>query len=183
MFISHCLHYICIWIIHFWSRMCCAGSTHILFVIVTSQLICLSSNDLLKDAKSGRTPLFHAVEANNCELVQLLLACDANPNEANFCGHTPLTAASEISFACRTATEEYSVSDGINFSSKLVPLSRGSNVSHTVDEGSEIVFEGELLEDVNMDNMQKSDLATHSYSSVAVSSSSNNSSNPWFLND
>jgi len=137
----------------------------------------------LKDAKSGRTPLFHAVEANNCDLVQLLLACDANPNEANFCGHTPLIAAGEISFACRNPTEEYTVADGINFSSKLVPLSRGSKVTHTVDEQSEIVFEGELLEDVNMDDMQKSDLTAHCYSSVTVNSNSNNSSNPWFLND
>jgi len=138
---------------------------------------------LLKDAKSGRTTLFHAVEANNSDLVKLLLSYNASPNEANFCGHTPLIAASEISFAYRNTTEEYSVSDGINFSSKLVPLSRGSNVTHTVDERSEIVFEGELLEDVNMDDVQKSDLAAHCYSSVNVNSNNNNSSNPWFLND
>jgi hypothetical protein len=115
--------------------------------------------------------------------VQLLLACDANPNEANFCGHTPLTAASEISFASRNATEEYSVSDGIHFSSKLVPLSRRYNMTRTADEQSEIVFEGELLEDVNMDDVQKSDLAAHCYSSITVNSNSSNSSNPWFLND
>lgn len=138
---------------------------------------------MLKDAKSGRTPLFHAVEANNSDLVQLLLACDANPNEANFSGHTPLTAASEISFTCRNSTEEYSASDGINFSSKLVPLNRASSVTHTAGEGSEIVFEGELLGEINMDEVQRSDLAVHCYSNVSRSRNDNNSNNPWFLND
>lgn len=135
---------------------------------------------LLKDAKSGRTPLFHAVEANNCDLVQLLLACDASPYEANFCGHTPLSAASEVSFACRNTTKEYSVSEGINFSSKLVSLSRGSDVIHTLDEGSNIVFGGELFEDVHMDEAHESDLVAHYCSSSTVNSNSNN---PWFLND
>jgi hypothetical protein len=122
------------------------------------------------------------VEANNCDLVQFLLACDANPNEATFSGHTPLTAASEISFTCRNATKEYLVSDGINFSSRLVPLSHGSSVTHTLDEGSNIVFDGELLEDVCMDEVHENDL-DQCYSSANINSSSNNSSNPWFLSD
>jgi hypothetical protein len=141
---------------------------------------------LLKDAKSGRTALFHAVEADNCDLVQFLLVCDANPNEANFSGHTPLSAASEISFTCRNTTKEYSVSDGINFSSKLVPLSRGSSMIHTLDEGSNIVFGGELLEDVCMDEVHENDLAQCCSSATmngSSNSSSNSNSNPWFLNE
>jgi hypothetical protein len=130
---------------------------------------------LLKDAKSGRTPLFHAVEANNCNLVQLLLACDASPYEPNFSGHTPLAAASEVSFCCSTVSEEYTVSEGINFRSKLVPLSRGSDVIHTQNERGNIVFGGELCEDADMDEVHDSDLAANCGSS--------NSSKLWFLSD
>jgi hypothetical protein len=137
---------------------------------------------LLKDAKSGRTPLFHAVEANNRDLVLLLLACNANPNEANFSGHTPLSAAGEICFT-RNAIKEYQVPEGINFSSKLVPLTRGSDMIHMLDEGGNIVLGGELLEDVHMDEVHDNDLATHCYSSSMVNSNSNNSHSPWFLND
>jgi hypothetical protein len=137
---------------------------------------------LLKDAKSGRTPLFHAVEADNCGLVQFLLACDANPYEANFSGHTPLSAASEISFTCRNTTKEYPVSDGINFSSKLIPLSSGSSMAHALDEGSSIVFEGEVMEEVCMDKVHENSLA-QCHSSATMNSSSNSSSNPWFMNE
>jgi hypothetical protein len=133
---------------------------------------------LLKDAKSGRTPLFHAVEADNGGLVQLLLAFDASPNEANFSGHTPLSAASQIYLTCRNTTKEYSISDGINFSSKLVPLSRESSVIHTLDEASNVVFEGDLLDDVCMVEMRENDLAQR-YSSATV----NSSSNTWLLNE
>jgi hypothetical protein len=138
---------------------------------------------LLQDAKSGRTPLFHAVEANNRDLVQLLLAYDANPNEANFSGHTPLSAASEISFSCKNTAKEYLISEGINCSSKLVPLSRGSDVTHTFNEGSNIVFGEELLGDVHMDEVHDGDLTAHCYSSATTNSNNNNNVNPWFLND
>jgi hypothetical protein len=56
----------------------------------------------------------------------------------------------------------------------LVPLSRGSSVTHTLDEGSNIVLGGELLDDVCMDEC---------YSSATMNGSSNSSSSPWYLNE
>ena len=48
----------------------------------------------LKDGKSGRTPLHHAVEAENLEVINELLECGANVSEGAFSGNTPLQVAS-----------------------------------------------------------------------------------------
>lgn len=57
---------------------------------------------------------------------------------------------------------------------------------HTLDEGSNIVFGGELLEDVCMDEVHENDLAQCCSSATmngSSNSSSNSNSNPWFLNE
>ncbi|XP_049840613.1 nascent polypeptide-associated complex subunit alpha, muscle-specific form-like [Schistocerca gregaria] len=50
----------------------------------------------LKDTKSGRTPLFHAVETNSATCCRVLLHSGANSTEQNYAGHTPIIAASEF---------------------------------------------------------------------------------------
>ncbi|XP_049794697.1 B-cell lymphoma 3 protein-like [Schistocerca nitens] len=50
----------------------------------------------LKDTKSGRTPLFHAVETNSATCCRVLLHNGANSTEQNYAGHTPIIAASEF---------------------------------------------------------------------------------------
>lgn len=47
-----------------------------------------------KDGKSGRTPLHHAVETENLEVIQELLKCGANVSAGSFSGNTPLQVAS-----------------------------------------------------------------------------------------
>jgi hypothetical protein len=59
----------------------------------------------------------------------------------------------------------------------LVPLSRGSSTTHALDEGSDVVFEGELMEDVCADEVR-----AQCYSS-ATTNSGGSSSSPWFLNE
>ncbi|KAJ9595486.1 hypothetical protein L9F63_013308, partial [Diploptera punctata] len=128
----------------------------------------------LKDARSGRTPLFHAVEANSGELVQLLLEADANTNEPNFAGHTPLTAASEISYSARPNVKD-GVADGINFSSKLVSLRSGEDIGQIIEDGSNIVISGDIVEDISMDEDNEV-MGAESYSRTTRNV---NSSNVW----
>lgn len=47
-----------------------------------------------KDGKGGRTPLHHAVEMENMEVIQELLKCGASASEGSFSGNTPLQIAS-----------------------------------------------------------------------------------------
>lgn len=47
-----------------------------------------------KDGKGGRTPLHHAVETENMEVIQELLKCGASASEGSFSGNTPLQIAS-----------------------------------------------------------------------------------------
>ncbi|XP_014474672.1 PREDICTED: uncharacterized protein LOC106744425 isoform X2 [Dinoponera quadriceps] len=57
-------------------------------------LISAGANVNLKDMKSGRTPLFHALESNNrsnrSKIVQKLLHAGATTSVTNFAGYTPL---------------------------------------------------------------------------------------------
>ena len=45
------------------------------------------------DARSGRTALFHAAEANDCDTCELLLQKGADTNVANYAGETAVFAA------------------------------------------------------------------------------------------
>lgn len=59
-------------------------------------LISCGADVNLKDTKSGRTPLFHAVETNSATCCRVLLHSGANSTEQNYAGHTPVIAASEF---------------------------------------------------------------------------------------
>ena len=48
----------------------------------------------LQDGKSGRTPLHHAVETENTNIIAELLKYGANPSEQSFSGNTPIQIAS-----------------------------------------------------------------------------------------
>lgn len=50
----------------------------------------------LKDMKSGRTPLFLAVDRNHIKIAQKLLYGGAVANVANYAGQTPLPIANEV---------------------------------------------------------------------------------------
>lgn len=45
----------------------------------------------LRDMRSGRTPLFHALDNNHTTIVQTLLKAGAVANTTNYAGQTPLT--------------------------------------------------------------------------------------------
>ncbi|XP_064643555.1 uncharacterized protein LOC135497654 [Lineus longissimus] len=53
----------------------------------------LRSNIDCTDGKSGRTPLFHAVESNLYDIAHELLECGADPNIQNYAGYTAAFAA------------------------------------------------------------------------------------------
>ena len=54
----------------------------------------LHISDLLQDAKSGRTPLHHAVETGNHVVAHDLVRMGANVNATSFSGNTALHTAS-----------------------------------------------------------------------------------------
>jgi len=67
------------------------------FAGCTSGVRCLvahGANVNCKDGKSGRTPLHHAVESENIDVIRELLNCGADPSEPAFSGNTPLQIAS-----------------------------------------------------------------------------------------
>lgn len=49
----------------------------------------------LKDMRSGRTPLFHALDNNHTAVVQTLLKAGAVANITNYAGQTPLPIVAE----------------------------------------------------------------------------------------
>lgn len=49
----------------------------------------------LKDMRSGRTPLFHALDNNYTTIVQTLLKAGAVANITNYAGQTPLPIVAE----------------------------------------------------------------------------------------
>ena len=53
-------------------------------------LLIKGANINCKDRKSGKTPLFIAMENHNDELTKLFLTFQADPGIANFAGHTVL---------------------------------------------------------------------------------------------
>ncbi|CAB4039579.1 B-cell lymphoma 3, partial [Paramuricea clavata] len=61
---------------------------------VIEQLLEMGADVDLKDSKSGRTALHHAVEAHNPIVTRFLLLKDANVNAQTFAGNTPLHTAS-----------------------------------------------------------------------------------------
>lgn len=48
---------------------------------------------LKQDGKSGHTPLHHAIDYENCEVLQLLVTKGANVNKPNYSGITPVQSA------------------------------------------------------------------------------------------
>lgn len=62
-------------------------------------LISAGANVNLKDMRSGRTPLFHALESENTgnrsKVMQKLLQAGAITSVTNFAGHTPLPATND----------------------------------------------------------------------------------------
>ena len=65
---------------------------------IVEMLIEAGSNVDVIDGKSGRTPLFHAAEANLTHIASLLLHKTACVNIANYAGSTAVNAASGRGF-------------------------------------------------------------------------------------
>lgn len=62
-------------------------------------LLSAGANMDLKDAKSGRTPFFHAMDNNHILVAQALLKAGAVANIANYAGQTPLPITTETKSA------------------------------------------------------------------------------------
>ncbi|XP_048253925.1 B-cell lymphoma 3 protein-like [Haliotis rufescens] len=56
----------------------------------------------LEDGKSGRTPMFHAAENNEIDMVEMLLKRGANPDVLNYAGSTAIMAAQARNFSLIT---------------------------------------------------------------------------------
>ena len=100
----------------------------------------------------------------------MLLAADASTTEPNFSGHTPLSAASEISFSNRSHEKDFRLGDGINFSSKLVSLKSGESIAHLLEDANNMVIRGDVVEDVNMDEDDPDEIQCHNNTSSKVDS-------------
>ncbi|CAH2010937.1 unnamed protein product [Acanthoscelides obtectus] len=75
--------------------MCCMSSSPVNYSCA-SLLLHHGADPNVKDANSGRTALFHAVEIGNEEAVKLLLKHKADPKEKNFFGTSPHDVMFEI---------------------------------------------------------------------------------------
>ncbi|XP_063221674.1 uncharacterized protein LOC134530611 [Bacillus rossius redtenbacheri] len=77
------------------------------------ELLAAGASVNLEDGRSGRTALFHAVEADNNQVVRVLLAAGADSSLPNYSGHTPLHAASEVSVTDKRVMSQLITNEGL----------------------------------------------------------------------
>lgn len=83
------------------------------------------SNPNIRDEKSGRTALFHAVE-NDCDfIIKLLLKYKADPKLNNYLGVCPIDAAKDLNINSKYT---FNVENTLNTTTNLAPNVRNSSV-------------------------------------------------------
>mmetsp|Transcript_4992 Transcript_4992/g.6645 ORF Transcript_4992/g.6645 Transcript_4992/m.6645 type:complete len:475 (+) Transcript_4992:1-1425(+) len=94
--------------------------------LAVKKLLTVENLNVNQSAEDGNTALHYAVTTSNSEIVQLLLHCGANSNQANRMGFTPLHSATQISHQdqeiVRTLIEHNAKTDCRTLKEELTPL-------------------------------------------------------------
>nr|CAH7747740.1 unnamed protein product [Callosobruchus chinensis] len=128
--------------------MCCIGGEY----SCADLLLQHGADPNVKDGNSGRTALFHAVETENEELVELLMKYGADTKEKNFFGTSPHDAMFEIEVSetmrklilCKTSRKrmaDAAALRGTVISDRLPPLSQ----ARPQTQGIRLFFEGKKI--------------------------------------